>query len=158
MKVLAGRLLFALLGGALCVSAASAQAETRDCYGAPSSTRLIISVDGVRSTKGYVVANLYGPDKRRFLADNGWLVVWREPAQPKSTQMCIFLPAPGDYALVVFHDANSNGDLDVGPFGPREGYGFSNNVRPFFSAPSLESAKFKAAEGDTTLHIRLHYP
>jgi uncharacterized protein (DUF2141 family) len=59
---------------------------------------------------------------------------------------------------VMFQDANSNGDLDLGPFGPREGYGFSNNVRPFLSAPSLASALFAVGAGDTRISIRLRYP
>ena len=50
---------------------------------------------------------------------------------------------PGqDYAIAVFHDRNNNGKLDRNFFGaPSEAYGFSNNVRNLFSAPSFEQAK-----------------
>jgi uncharacterized protein (DUF2141 family) len=58
----------------------------------------------------------------------------------------------------MFHDANADGDLNMTPFGPREGYGFSNNVRPFLMAPTLGSALFAAGPGDTHVTIRLHYP
>jgi uncharacterized protein (DUF2141 family) len=58
----------------------------------------------------------------------------------------------------MFHDANADGELNVGAFGPKEGYGFSNNVRPFLTAPSLASALFPVAAGDTRVTIRLHYP
>ena len=133
-------------------------AETAPCHGTPSVTRLFITFQGVRSNRGVVVANVYGADKRRFLADNGWLYVWSDPAQPGNQTLCLYLPAPGSYAVVMFHDANSNGDLDVGPFGPREGYGFSNNVRPFLRAPSLAAASFRALAGDTRLQIRARYP
>jgi uncharacterized protein (DUF2141 family) len=138
-------------------SAVATQAQT--CHGTPSNVRLLVDVEGVRSNHGFVVANLYGPDKRRFLEEHGWLAVWRDPARPGTDTMCLYLPAPGSYALVMFHDANANGDLDQGPFGiPIEGYGFSNNVRPFLMAPSLKSASFYAGPGDTRLQIRLHYP
>ena len=61
--------------------------------------------------------------------------------------------------MVVFHDANANGRLDLGFVGiPIEGYGFSNNVRPVLRAPSFESVAFQAVAGDTRLHIRLRYP
>ena len=77
---------------------------------------------------------------------------------PGDETMCLYLPAPGRYALVMFQDANANGDLDLGPFGPKEGYGFSNNIRPFFSAPPLRAALFDATGAETHVTIRLHYP
>ena len=128
------------------------------CHGTPSNVRLYVDVPDVKSNHGFLVANLYGPDRRRWLADDGWLDVWKDPARPGQQTMCLYLPAPGTYALVMFQDANADGDLNLGPFGPTEGYGFSNNVRPFLMAPSLKSASFVAGVGDTRLQIRLHYP
>ena len=159
MNALLGRLGIALVSLVLAVCGASASAQPPECQGAPSPERLIIEVQGVRNARGYVVGNLYGPDKRKYLVENGWLTVWREPATRGATVICTYLPAPGPYEVVVFHDANANGNLDQGAFGvPTEGYGFSNNVRPFFRAPSLASARFQATQGDTTLRIRLRYP
>lgn len=49
----------------------------------------------------------------------------------------------GNYAIRVFHDENSNGELDSNFLGiPTEDYGFSNNVSAWFGAPSWERAKF----------------
>lgn len=144
--------------GLAAAGAASASVEILPCHGTPTPYRLLVTTQGVRSNHGYLVANLYGSDKHRWLADNGWLDVWRDPAIPGDETMCLYLPGPGRYALVTFHDANANGVLDLGPLGPKEGYGFSNNLRPFFSAPSLESALFPVAAGDTRLTIRLRYP
>jgi uncharacterized protein (DUF2141 family) len=151
------------LAAALALTLASlgsqARAQPQECEGAPSATRLIISVDGVRSAHGLIVASLYGPDKRRFLADHQELVSWKAPAQMGSTTLCIYLPQPGPYEIAVFHDANSNGRVDRDFIGrPKEAYGFSNNVHPILHKPSLESARFDAAAGDTHLHIRLLYP
>jgi len=156
LRGLGGTLVAAL---AWFIMASAAAAQPLACHGTPTNVRLLIDVQGVRSNHGYVVANLYGPDRRRFLEDNGWLAVWRDPARPGTETMCLYLPAPGTYALVMYHDANGNGVLDQGPFGiPLEGFGFSNNVRPFLMAPSLKSASFFAGAGDTRLQIRLHYP
>jgi uncharacterized protein (DUF2141 family) len=153
------RSLAALAAGLMLAAiAAPAIAETQDCHGEPSANRLYITVEGVRSERGFTVANVYGADRHRFLADNGWLYVWRDPAQRGEVTMCMYLPEPGSYAVVVFHDANGNGELDMGAFGPREGYGFSNNVRPILSAPSLNSVSFPVSEGVTRLRIRLRYP
>lgn len=49
----------------------------------------------------------------------------------------------GTYAVAVFHDKNKNGILDKNLVGaPTEDYGFSNNARETFSAPSFNSASF----------------
>jgi uncharacterized protein (DUF2141 family) len=132
--------------------------ETLPCHGSPTPYRLLVTGGGVKTNHGFLVANLYGPDKRRWLADNGWLAVWRDPALRGDETMCLYLPGPGRYALVMFQDSNADGDLNLGPFGPKEGYGFSNNVRPFLSAPSLNSALFSVGPGDTHITIKLHYP
>jgi len=48
---------------------------------------------------------------------------------------------PGIYAVAVFHDKNNNGLLDKNMLGiPIERYGFSNNARETFSAPSFKNA------------------
>lgn len=50
----------------------------------------------------------------------------------------------GKYAVAVFHDKNKNGKLDKNMLGiPTECYGFSNNARETFSAPSFTSASFE---------------
>jgi uncharacterized protein (DUF2141 family) len=148
-----GAALFGLGAGRL-----PASVETMPCHGAPTSYRLLVTTQGLHSNHGNLVANLYGSDKRRWLAANGWLAVWRDPALPGDETMCLYLPGPGQYAVVMFHDANADGILNLGPLGPKEGYGFSNNVRPILRAPSLESALFAAAAGDTHISIRLRYP
>ena len=49
----------------------------------------------------------------------------------------------GIYAIRVFHDENSNGELDSNILGiPTEDYGYSNNVSAWFGPPSWERAKF----------------
>lgn len=48
------------------------------------------------------------------------------------------------YAVAVYHDENSNGKMDKNMFGvPTEKYGFSNNARGTFSAPSFSEAAFE---------------
>ena len=43
----------------------------------------------------------------------------------------------GDYAFSMFHDENSDDEFNQNFLGiPKEPYGFSNNVKPKFSAPS----------------------
>jgi uncharacterized protein (DUF2141 family) len=50
----------------------------------------------------------------------------------------------GEYAVAIYQDANRNKILDKNLLGiPTEIYGFSNNARRTFSAPSFQEAKFK---------------
>ena len=50
----------------------------------------------------------------------------------------------GHYAVSVYHDENSNGELDANFIGiPSEPYGFSNNAKGMFGPPSYEDCLFK---------------
>jgi uncharacterized protein (DUF2141 family) len=65
---------------------------------------------------------------------------------------------PGTYALGVIHDENMNGKLDLNAFGmPKEGYGFSNDAKAGFGAPSFTAASFKYDGQTLDLTIHMHY-
>lgn len=66
----------------------------------------------------------------------------------------IFKDIPkGKYAVATFHDKNKNGYMDKNLVGyPTEKFGFSNNARSTFSAPSFESAAV-SLEKDKTIWI-----
>ena len=63
----------------------------------------------------------------------------------------------GNYALAVFHDANTDGKMNVKSMKiPVEGVGTSG-VMPKMRAPKFADAKF-SLENDTLIVIRLMYP
>ena len=65
---------------------------------------------------------------------------------------------PGTYAMAVVHDENMNGKLDTNWLGlPTEGYGFSNNAKAVFSAPSFSDASFTYDGQNVDLTMSLHY-
>lgn len=138
---------------------AAGPALAQSCHGLPTGVRVLLNVDGVRSSQGQVTAVVFGEDPKRYLKPNGELESIHDPALPHTTQLCFWLPRAGNYALFVYHDANGNNDIDTGFLGiPKEGYAFSNNVRPKLSAPSFKSTHFTAGPGETTLTVNLHYP
>ncbi len=143
---------------AVMAALAAAPARAQECEGAPGPARLNILVEGVNSDRGLMTASLYPGDKTQFLIKNGALKVWSVPAKAPTTSLCIWLKAPGTYAVAVYHDANSNHRWDHSLFGRTEGIGFSKNPRLFLGPPSYEATVFQAGEGDTTIHIRLRYP
>jgi uncharacterized protein (DUF2141 family) len=64
----------------------------------------------------------------------------------------------GTYALVVLHDENMNGKLDTNWLGlPREGYGFSKDVKATFGAPSFSDASFPYDGQTLEMTITLRY-
>lgn len=64
----------------------------------------------------------------------------------------------GTYALVVLHDENMNGKLDTSWLGvPKEGYGFSNDAKVAFLAPSFSATSFVYDGKTLDLTITLRY-
>jgi uncharacterized protein (DUF2141 family) len=106
----------------------------------PKKIQLTVEVQAIGEQKGAIQVALYDSP--------GGFPGKSKPAQGKSvvvrgaSAQVVFEVEPGDYAIAVFHDKNSNGKLDTGAFGiPKEPYGFSNNIRPRFSAPSFADCK-----------------
>lgn len=102
---------------------------------------LEVQVEGIPNTKGTIFIGLFNSSASFPLYGKQYkgIVVEHEG----KTQVYRFKNLPKDsYALAVYHDENKNGKLDKNLFGaPTEAYGFSNNARETFSAPSFESAK-----------------
>ncbi len=85
--------------------------------------------------------------------------VYREKVQPLNGKAELRIDGlrTGTYAVAVFHDTNDDGQLNLNLVGaPKEGYGFSNNVRNRFSAPRFSQASFRH-EQETRLRIKIHY-
>jgi uncharacterized protein (DUF2141 family) len=143
---------------ALACSCAAAPALAEDCAGEPGSARLRVFIEGVRQDRGIMTATLYPDEPGKFLKSKGELAVWRVPAKSPVTNMCVWLPGPGRYAMVVYDDLNSNLKFDHTTFAPLEPYGFSNNPHLYFILPSAHSVSFAAGTVDTTIHISLKYP
>ena len=60
----------------------------------------------------------------------------------------------GEYAIICFHDKNSNDRMDFEENGmPLEDFGASNNVMKF-APPTYEDSKFSLTDKDVTLEIK----
>lgn len=152
--IAAATLLIGLVG-----VAAPAAAEEAACTGTPSATRLYVDVQGVRTSKGLIAVTLYADNPKRFLVKHGSLYVGRVAATAPMTRVCIYLPAPGTYAIAVYHDINGNEKFDRNMLGlPSEAYGFSNNASTFFGLPSFSSVRIALPRSDMTISVKLKYP
>ncbi|KPQ20083.1 MAG: hypothetical protein HLUCCX10_00515 [Algoriphagus marincola HL-49] len=63
------------------------------------------------------------------------------------------LPA-GKYAITAYHDENGDGKMSKNPFGyPTDRFGFSNNPKILFSAPTFEKCLFEIKEGKSHTEV-----
>jgi uncharacterized protein (DUF2141 family) len=118
-----------------------------------STISLTVHVNGFSSSEGKAQIAIYrvGDD---FPAPKGQYKGQIVLINDKKIATATFTDLPkGNYAVAVFHDKNKNGVLDKNLLGvPTEKYGFSNNARETFSAPSFESASVKV-DGQKTIWI-----
>ena len=103
---------------------------------------LDVEIEGLQNTKGNVFIGLFDSSKD-FPIFGKQLKGVVVKIEGKKVNYQFKNLSPGKYALAVYHDENKNGKLDKNVFGaPTEVYGFSNNARELFSAPSFQDASF----------------
>jgi uncharacterized protein (DUF2141 family) len=77
--------------------------------------------------------------------------------QGKATVLFDKLP-PGEYAVSIYHDENSNKKMDTNFFGiPKEGVGASNNAKGHFGPPKFKDARFTFDGNAQTIQIEIVY-
>ena len=109
-----------------------------------NSITLRIKINGFSNDSGNCYVALFRPNDS-FPKMNKQFKGKVIPITNKTATMLFENLPQGKYAVAVFHDANKNGVLDKNLFGaPSEKYGFSNNARETFSAPSFEKAAVNA--------------
>ena len=64
---------------------------------------------------------------------------------------------PGRYAIAVFHDENSNRNLDKFAGIPKEGFAFSRNPSIKFRAPRFEEVAVDVTPGANQARLKMHY-
>ena len=64
---------------------------------------------------------------------------------------------PGRYAIAVFHDENSNRNLDKFAGIPKEGFAFSRNPSIKFRAPRFEEVAIDLGPGANRARLKMHY-
>ena len=137
MRIRIRRVAFALL---LVAAAVAAPARAQD---AAKARGIKVEVTGIRNDKGQLGCSLWsGP--QGFPRDSSHKLRYFFAPIHGNRGGCVFDGVPaGDYAVSVFHDENGNGKFDSNFIGyPLEGYGFSNNAKAQFAAPSFGECQF----------------
>jgi len=107
-----------------------------------SQTTLSINVTGVASTEGNISIGLYTSEKGFLKTDQICRGAFVKSIRGTTTAVFENLPK-NTYAIAVFHDANSNEELDTNFLGiPKEPLGFSKGKLKTFGPPSFEECSF----------------
>ncbi len=124
-----------------------------------ASGRLVVVVNGTTAPDALVEVALWrGADgwlDRRGGSSRYQTVVVR--AEEGVAQAVFESLAYRDYAVTAYQDDNENGSLDTGILRiPKERLGFSNGVRPRFSAPKYEDAAVMLQDPELEIEIILN--
>ena len=119
---------------------------------------LTVNVDEIRNAQGRVYVTLFN-GASTWLDDKHSTQDDSLPAHPGRVSVTFHNVAPGRYAAVVFHDENGNTVMDYDLIGlPTEGFAFSNQARPFLSAPSFDRCAFEMGSQNAQISIKMIYP
>lgn len=119
------------------------------------SVDVTVTLTGIEARGGQILASLAGPNT--FLRGEPEHSV-TAPGDVAGTVTLTFKNvAPGDWALMVMHDENTNGEFDMNGYMPAEGYAFSNQKGPLMGPPSFAAHKVAVAAG-ATITAPMVYP
>jgi len=119
---------------------------------------LALRVSGLRSDAGQVLVVVYrGEDGFPKQADKAWKKAVVKVSGGRASLDLADVP-PGEYAIAVVHDENSNNQLDTSWIGiPQEGIGASNDARGRMGPPKYRDARFEVGPAGATQNIKMMY-
>jgi len=115
---------------------------------------LTITINNIEALKGRIRIGVFNKSEN-FLKREAAIKHYYITIKNATETITITDLPKGDYGFSMFHDKNSDDEFNRNFLGiPKEPYGFSNNVKPTFSAPSYEECKFSLLE-DRTIEVAL---
>ena len=119
---------------------------------------LQLNLKPTRNDSGQVLINIYEDETNFPYHPSQSIAVPKSKLRDTNFQLPLAL-ANGTYAITLLDDENNNGEMDYNWMGlPREGFGFSNNVKPNLSGPpSFEDCQFKIGTSDNQIMIKWVY-
>lgn len=117
-----------------------------------------IRITGISSCQGNVMLAVYDNESHFMNIEQAVVkeVINLATANCASTMLYRIAIPYGQYAIVVYHDANTNGIHDKNMFGaPTETWGVSNNARPFLREPKFRECAFTHAASRTSVTIEI---
>lgn len=136
------------------------KAEGR-CHAGEGGSSLMVSVVGLKDRVGHLKLEVYPSNDADWLQDDNILLYHgktfrrvEEPVPQSGTpEMCIRVPGPGAYSVMLLHDRNSDHKFQFS----QDGVGFGGNPHVGWSKPRAAAARVMAGPGATHITIVLNY-
>lgn len=129
-------------------------AATSAFTGSVAAADLTVTIADVAKAEGEIMLAIYDSENNFRKTE---AIAARKPAT--KGEMIFSFPdlTAGDYAVMVFHDRNSNGELDTNLMGmPKEPWGGSLQGKSVFGAPGWSDTRFELEEDGTSIIITLN--
>lgn len=131
------------------------------CRPRETGPAVIVVPTGLKDRKGKLRVEVYPANDEDFLADDNVLVMagktFRRAEIPLPAQgpveVCIRLPAPGAFSIIVLHDRDSNRKFGLSS----DGVGFPGDPRLGLAKPRSAAAQFDAGRGVGRVEVRMNY-
>ncbi|MGA1798120.1 DUF2141 domain-containing protein [Sphingomonas sp. 4RDLI-65] len=157
----------AIAGALMLASPASAEmlgsdaAACRPGAGSNGGPAIAAEITGLKDRTGELKLELYPGEEADFLKDDRALIAagktFRRVSVPTPaagpTTMCIRVPRPGRYALLLTHNRDGKNKFSFWS----DGAGFASNVKLGRSRPKVEQALVEVGGGVTTVRITAQY-
>lgn len=118
---------------------------------------LQVQLSGLRNAKGVVHLCLTSSARRFLHCKEDRSAIARTIPAGQAARLDLGPVKPGTYALLIVHDENGNGKLDMMMGIPREGFGFSNNPAMRPRAPKWEEIHFTMPPAGLRQDVRIRY-
>jgi uncharacterized protein (DUF2141 family) len=115
-----------------------------------AQSRVTADISNLKNDKGVCRICLFN-NAASFKGESGQPFACASVTVKNKKAQAVFQSVPaGNYALFVFHDENSNNEIDKNFLGiPKEGYGASENKLPFAGAPTFNDNMFTVENNNT---------
>jgi len=123
------------------------------------SQNLAIEFDNIRNNKGVIYVTLYETEDTWLDEDieDYEFIFSKENVSNNKLTVSIDSIKPGYYGIAVLDDEDEDGEMQNNFIGfPREGFGFSRNVKVRLFKPKFEECVFEI-KNDTTINISMQY-
>lgn len=122
---------------------------------------VLVKVVGLKDHVGRLKLELYPANSADFLRDDRDLLaagkifrrVWASIPPSGTTSLCIRIPKPGTYALLLTHDRDGKNKFN--PW--RDGAGVPGNAPMGRSRPEVAGAEVKVGNGPAVVTIQVQY-
>ena len=122
----------------------------------PETGKIEFNLSGINNSDGQIIVYLYKSPGNFPKSKNAFRVKKITKIKDLSIKASFDNIPHGVYAISVLHDANMSNKMDIGMFGPKEGYAFSYDPNGF-GLPDFDECKFRLNRSVKKIDLKMSY-